>query len=114
MQIIKTDKYPTRYTAFDNPRAFVINSKPDLYRPGCELAVYHAPMVNAAYPHLTDGVYISVFSYQGKGIILDYHFTAPNRTRRQKNKTEKFANDQYQDAIRRALQLAGYRGPDLI
>jgi len=113
MQIIRTDNYPIRYVAFDNPRAFVINAKVE-HRGGYELAVYHAPMVNAAYPHLTDGVYISVFSYQGKEIILSYHFTAPNRTRRQKNKTEKFANDQYQDAIRRALQLAGYRGPDLI
>lgn len=107
-EIRKTSTYPTRYAAFDNPRIFWINETIK-HTGGYEFAVFHAPMPNAAYPHITDGLYISVISYQGKQIMVDYHFTAPNSGRQQKGLHKMFPNADYQEAINYALRLAGHR-----
>ena len=107
-EIIKTSEYPTRYVAFDNPRKFVINEKINYYG-GYEFAVFDAPIPNSAYPELKDGTYIEVVSYNGKQIMVDYHFTAPNRGRMQKGHRKMFPNADYQAAIDYALKLAGHR-----
>ena len=107
-EIITTSEYPTRYVAFDNPRKFVINEKIEHYG-GYEFAVFDAPIPNSAYPELMDGSYIEVISYQGKQIMVDYQFTAPNKSRMQIGHHKMFANADYQAAIDYALKLAGHR-----
>jgi hypothetical protein len=106
--VLRTTAYPTRYVAFDRPGTFVIQENVK-HSGGYELAYFRAPIRNAVYPHIKDGLSISVSSYQGKQIMVEYHWSAPNRSRQQKNHHRMFANSEYQEAINYALQLAGCR-----
>jgi hypothetical protein len=58
--ILKTEQYPTRYVAFDNPAVLIEHSNPER-RGGFEFAVYHS-----------DNLYIEICAYQDdKGFLMD-------------------------------------------
>jgi len=87
-QIITT-LYPTRYVAFDQPRTWVEHANPE-HQGGFEYAVYHDPMQNREYPHLKDGIYIEIVSYQGIDYLLDAHATRPIKGRPVLAKVERY------------------------
>lgn len=101
IKTIKTNEYPTRYVAFKNPTYFVENANPQ-NRGGYEFAVYYEPYQNQEYPHLTDGIYIEISSYQGKKILLDCHLTIPNKNRQQKGFTKLY--NSYKEAKQEAFK----------
>jgi hypothetical protein len=82
MEIIRTDQYPIRYVAHDNPGKWVEHFRPQ-DRGGFEFACYSLPIVNEYWPNLTDGIAISVYSYQGKKLVLDCFLGMPDQSRRQ-------------------------------
>jgi hypothetical protein len=100
VSIIKTKEYPIRYVAFDHFGALVENSHPR-HDGGNEWAVFSELVQNKAYPHLTDGIYFEIVSYQGKALLLDATATRPDENRKQLRHTELFQT--YEQAKRSAL-----------
>lgn len=93
-----TMTYPTRYAAGQSQGEFVVQA--DLRRQGgYEWAVLSHDMQNPVYPHIVDGIYISISSYQTSHLILDCHASAPTRTRPQKNYSQKFAYEDFSKAL---------------
>jgi hypothetical protein len=86
MQILKTDEYPTRYVAFDNPGKWVEHTRPE-HRGGFEFAVYHLSIPNVHHTGINDGIHIQVNSYQGHKLVLDCRLTVPDAMRAQRGIT---------------------------
>jgi len=84
-----TTKYPTRYAAFKSPRTWVEHANPE-HRGGFEYAVYSDRMKNVDYPHLEDGIYIEIVSYQGIDYLLSCHATRPKKGREQLNFVQRY------------------------
>jgi len=97
---IKTNSYPTRYVAFHNPGVLVESSHPK-HDGGYEWTVFSERIQNKEYPHLTDGVYLEIVSYQGKALLVDGTATQPDKTRRQLRYTQLFQT--YEQARSSAL-----------
>lgn len=79
----KTDSYPTRFCAFDEPGVlFEQNTiKTD---GGFECCVLSLPVVNAVFPHIKDGLYMSVTWNAGnKCFVGEIRVTQPTRERKQ-------------------------------
>ncbi|MDF2953059.1 MAG: hypothetical protein OD816_000304 [Thermodesulfobacterium sp.] len=73
-------EYPTRYVAFKYPKTLILQ-KNIQYFGGFEYAIYYYPVKNKTYPHLTDGLYAEMVSYQGKKYLVDITLTLPNEKR---------------------------------
>lgn len=90
-RVEKTDEYPTRYKAFDNPRVVweqtTIDSK---HSGGFEFAVYSNPMTNAHYSHIEDGIYASIVAYQNIDYLVDCNATCPDRFRQQTGVSKRY------------------------
>ena len=97
MQEITTCEYPTRYVAFENKKTLVIQ-KNFISRGSYEYAVYSHQVRNSYWPNLTDGLYASVESYQGKGYLITVSLTLPNKKRRQLGFCK--VVDDYQEALK--------------
>ena len=79
MKELITSEYPTRYVAFENQKTLVIQ-KNLISEGGYEYAVYSHRVINSYWTHLTDGLYASVESYQGKGYLITVNLTLPNKS----------------------------------
>lgn len=101
MNGILADTYPTRYVAFENPKSWVEAKDFSVRRGGYEYAAYIEPMQNTEYPHLTDGIYCQIVSYQGIDFMADCHYTIPNKERKQGDFVKRFTD--YHEA-RKAVQ----------
>lgn len=99
ISIVQTKDYPTRYTAFDNPKKWAIADLSAVKKLGkhgnYEAAVYYEPMTNDIFPYITDGIYIEIGGPLGRDTSwrVDCHATIPNRFRRQKNLTQNVLNE---------------------
>ena len=115
IRIDKTAEYPVRYAAFTNPCILFENVKgTELVHPrkgdksntsgngGHEYAVYHEPFQNRAFPHIQDGIYAEIVSYQGIDYLVSCHATRPTRKREQDSLVERVKT--YEEA--KALVLA--------
>jgi len=96
MKEITTCEYPTRYVAFENQRTLVLQ-KNFVMEGGYEYAVYSHRVRNSYWSNLTDGLYASVESYQGKGYLTKISLTLPNKERRQLGFCK--VVDDYQEAL---------------
>ena len=96
MKEITTCEYPTRYVAFENQRTLVLQ-KNFVMEGGYEYAVYSHCVRNSYWSNLTDGLYASVESYQGKGYLIQVSLTLPTKERKQLGFC-KVVND-YQEAL---------------
>jgi len=101
MKELSTREYPTRYIARDNPQTWVTNLNPQ-YSGGFEFAVYHEPMQNQDWPHIQDGIYIEIVSYQGIDFLLSAHACKPDKSREQKALVKRFKT--YTGAKRAAIR----------
>jgi len=96
MKEITTCEYPTRYIAFENQKTLVIQRN-FTSEGGYEYAVYSHHVRNSYWTNLTDGLYASVESYQGKEYLIQVSLTLPNKERKQLGFC-KVVND-YQEAL---------------
>jgi len=96
MKEIITCEYPTRYVAFENQKTLVLQ-KNLVSRGGYEYAIYSHRVRNSYWTNLTDGLYASVESYQGKGYLINISLTLPNKERRQLGFCK--VVDDYQEAL---------------
>ena len=85
--MIQTQEYPTRYAAFDHPREWC-RYNGSTNNP-LEAAVYHEPMVNARYPHITDGIYCEIRrmpdGQRVRRFLVDGQSTRPDASRAQRH-----------------------------
>lgn len=75
-----TTEYPVRYVAFDNPGTLVINASRKC-EGGNEWAILTQTMTNRRYPHIEDGVYAEIHSFQHRDLTLDVYATTPTESR---------------------------------
>jgi len=90
MKGIIAKTYPTRYTAFDNPKTWVEAADLSVKDGGYEYAVYYEPMANREYPHITDGIYCEIVSYQGIDYLVNCSYTIPDKSREQGGVSKRF------------------------
>ncbi len=98
-----TTEYPTRYEAFAHPKILfeqkdtaLVNEKKH-NNGGREFAVYYEPVQKRDAPHLEDGIYAEICSFQGKQYLAEVHATQPEKGRRQQTAHKTF--DKYADAV---------------
>jgi len=96
MKEITTCEYSTRYVAFENQRTLVLQ-KNFVLEGGYEYAIYSHRVKNSYWSNLTDGLYASVESYQGKEYLIQVSLTLPNKERRQLGFSK--VVDDYQEAL---------------
>lgn len=98
-----TDKYPVRYQAFDHDREWWRSAEP---KPegGREWDVYHEGHPNLDCPHLVDGIYVSVSSYQDKDLLLDCSLTLPVQGRKQFGHQDRFPYSDRDKAMREGMK----------
>lgn len=94
----RATQYPTRYDAHDRPGIIFEHPQPK-ESGGFEWAAFSDPMTNVHYPHLEDGVYASIYSFQDKRLAVEVHACRPDRGRAQKVFYQPFPYVSYSAAL---------------